>query len=104
MPGVSNLQQLPGMKAILTPPVSVEDVGTVAAAAALPVDVVNPGANHPCEGIISADNISSIGKQLSADTTMDFIRHQVEAWADAETQMQEQEDCKTMSEEKKNEL
>jgi uncharacterized protein YbjT (DUF2867 family) len=34
MPGFNNLVHLPGMRAALTPPVSVEDVGLVAAAAA----------------------------------------------------------------------
>jgi uncharacterized protein YbjT (DUF2867 family) len=35
LPGFNRLQHLPGMKAVLAPPVDVEDVGAVAAAAAL---------------------------------------------------------------------
>ena len=48
------------------------------------MEVVNPGSDHPCEGIISADAISSIGKQFSTNATMDFIRDQVGSWAESE--------------------
>jgi hypothetical protein len=77
MPGASELRKLPGMTALLTPPVSVEDVGAVAAAAAVPADVLNPGADHPCEGVVGADDISRLGSQMAADATADFVRDQL---------------------------
>lgn len=60
LPGFSELQNLPGMKAVLAPPVSVEDVGTVAAAAAA-------GALDGTDGnILDVPSIIRIAKCMNA--------------------------------------
>jgi uncharacterized protein YbjT (DUF2867 family) len=72
MPGVKELQNLPGMKALLTPPVSVDDVGLVAAAAAVPKDTLGEDLN----GIISADSITAWADKLRTSLATEFVKDQ----------------------------
>lgn len=81
-PVLSSLKHLPGMRAILTAPVSVDDVGAVAAAACVPADMLDTeGDTHPYSGIIGADDITRLAKTLKAESTAEFVRDQIAAMA-----------------------
>ncbi len=66
LPGFNHLKHLPFMRAILACPVSVEDVGLVAAAAAAPPEALLPFevSTVTSESIIPEDDITKIAEKL----------------------------------------
>ena len=65
VPGLNKLRDLPFMRAVLTPPVSLESVSLVAVATAIglyPDPKVNNDKYNGDQGIISAVDISSLAR------------------------------------------
>ena len=72
-PGLNELKRLPFMKAIFTPPVSVDFVGAVAAVSAAGIPIETSDARivnlinkhtHTLHGIVSAETITQLAKLL----------------------------------------
>ena len=76
IPGASSIKRIPGLRAIAATPVSVENVGLVAAAAAIVPNALKTDINHDIyqlSGILSEDDITSKAKQLLSDSIYDII-------------------------------
>lgn len=76
IPGASSIKRIPGLRAIAATPVSVENVGLVAAAAAIVPNVLKTDINYDIyqlSGILNEDDIISKAKQLLTDSIYDII-------------------------------
>ncbi len=104
IPGASSIKSIPGLRAIAATPVSVENVGLVAAAAAIIPKVLTTDVNHDIyqlSGILNEDDITFKAKQLLSDSIYDLIATKIQNSSDSkisQTNKEEKEQVEDISE------